>query len=160
MNNIYVISDLHLGHEKLALKRGFAGVKEQDELIIDRWNSKVNKRDTIWILGDVVLGGSGNLHILNKLIGVKKLVMGNHDTYPTSSYLKYFNRVYGAVQYKDCVLTHIPVHPSQFPRFRLNIHGHLHLKVIADTRYINVSCEQVNYTPVLIKNIIKIQLGD
>ena len=68
--------------------------------------------------------------------------------------------MYGAVKYKDCVLTHIPVHPSQFPRFRLNIHGHLHLKVIADTRYINVSCEQVNYTPVLLKNIIKIQLGD
>jgi calcineurin-like phosphoesterase family protein len=51
-------------------------------------------------------------------------------------------------------MTHIPVHPSQFPRFRANIHGHLHHKVIADPRYINVSVERTGLRPVLIDALL------
>jgi hypothetical protein len=47
------------------------------------------------------------------------------------------------------VVTHIPVHTSEVEdRWKGNIHGHLHDKIIDDSRYVNVSCEQTGYTPV------------
>ena len=68
---------------------------------------------------------------------------------------KYFLSVHGALFWDDCVLTHIPVHPNQLAhRSRFNIHGHLHSKHVRleagdiDARYLNVSCEQNNLTPI------------
>jgi calcineurin-like phosphoesterase family protein len=162
MNNIYIISDLHLGHVRLAEKRGFASIEEHDAVIITNWNSVVDKKDTVWVLGDVVFGGSSNLTILNTLKGYKKLVMGNHDRYPSTEYLKYFSNLYGAVKLDNYILTHIPVHTSQKERYLGNIHGHLHdtridLKHckpdLPDTWYTNVSCEALNYTPVLLNSL-------
>jgi calcineurin-like phosphoesterase family protein len=60
------------------------------------------------------------------------------------------------VQYKGVILTHCPIHPSELEyRFPLNIHGHIHDKVVVldywtnipDQRYICVSCERIDYTP-------------
>ena len=107
----------------------------------------------MWHLGDFCFG-STNIAIAGRLNGRKKLVMGNHDTYPSADYLKYFEKIYGAVGVgEDFLLTHIPVHESQFERWKYNIHGHLHTHVLADTRYINVSCEQINCTPISIEDI-------
>lgn len=39
--NIYITSDLHLGHEKVAKLRGFDSVQAHDELVINRWNCHV-----------------------------------------------------------------------------------------------------------------------
>jgi len=36
----------------------------------------------------------------------------------------------------------------------VNIHGHLHANRIDDSRYINVSVEQINYTPVEVDSLI------
>lgn len=36
----------------------------------------------------------------------------------------------------------------------INIHGHLHSKTIDSNRHINVSCEQIDYTPVKLKDIL------
>jgi calcineurin-like phosphoesterase family protein len=57
------------------------------------------------------------------------------------------------------MLTHIPVHYCELEyRFKKNIHGHMHEKVVLfndkpDSRYINVSCEQINYTPIALEEI-------
>ena len=52
----YFIFDLHFYHEALNKrmdKRGFISVKEMNEYMIDRWNSRVrNKKDEVVILGD------------------------------------------------------------------------------------------------------------
>ena len=102
--------------------------------------------------------GKRGLQIADRLNGKKKLVMGNHDMDDTEDYLKYFTRLAGIVEYKDFVLSHAPVHESQLKRWPLNIHGHLHARTvkritaphgeIEDLRYLCVSCEQINLTPV------------
>lgn len=84
---------------------------------------------------------SGAGCILELLNGVKKLVMGNHDRYPCALYLEYFSQVVGTAETRGCILTHVPVHPSQFGRYKANIHGHLHSSKMDDVRYINVSAE-------------------
>ncbi len=45
------------------------------------------------------------------------------------------------VGFDGCMLTHIPVHPCQFGRYELNVHGHMHSAHIDDQRYIPVSVE-------------------
>ena len=172
MSNVYIIADLHLGHTKVAFERGFNTVNQHNNAIIDNWNSVVGKRDSVFVLGDVVFGEQ-NFKLLCYLNGTKKLVMGNHDKYPITRYTKYFSQVFGCVRYKECILSHIPVHPEQFERYKYNVHGHLHSKVVTerirstyeasttksdykiqpDTRYICVSAEQTNLKPVLFSSL-------
>lgn len=53
------------------------------------------------------------------------------------------------MEFDGNILTHIPVHPYQLEyRFKYNIHGHMHSKALDDPRYICVSAERVNLTPI------------
>ena len=175
----YVISDLHLGHKAiLQYRTQFTSLDDMHDTIINNWNSVVTPQDKVYILGDVAWNKQA-LALLNIMNGKKILIKGNHDILPLKEYLKYFEDIRGAMEYKSCILTHIPVHESQLERFKLNIHGHLHNEKVIDTayyvsalcggrltikqfeekdfthkKYINVCCEQVNYTPVLLEGII------
>ena len=156
MNKSYVISDTHFGHKKLVEIRGYTTIEEHDRDLIEKWNSIVTDNDTVWHLGDVYFGGAKNHAMLGELRGIKRLVLGNHDAYPLEIYQQYFRRIYGAAPYKDCLLTHVPVHTQQMGRrFRLNVHGHMHSHILNDPRYVCVSVEQTDGYPVLLKDIIK-----
>lgn len=158
MNRIFVISDTHFGHAKIIKPelsyRPFQSIEEHDRELVARWNSVVKKKDTVWHLGDVFFDRK-SAGILGELNGIKKLVLGNHDTYPVELYLTHFRHVFGSAELKGCILTHVPVHPMQFARSRVNIHGHLHDKVIEDDRYINVCAERTGYAPVLFDELIR-----
>ena len=159
MSRVFVTSDTHYWHHNV-LKfepeaRPFSSVEEMNEVLVDRWNSVVTKRDLVWHLGDVCFGRVENLEILSRLNGQKKLILGNHDTHSAQVYLKYFRDVKGCVAYDSCILTHIPIHPTQFYRFEANVHGHLHSKEVMnypgvgpDRRYINVSVEHTKLAPI------------
>lgn len=68
---IWVISDPHFSDaEMIHLRKNYIGDEEQ----VKRINSKVGKKDTLIILGDV-----GNVELVKRLRGYKVLVMGNHD---------------------------------------------------------------------------------
>lgn len=159
MGKTFVIADLHFGHKNMAIHRGFKSLIDHDEHIINSWNSVVLKKDTVWILGDVSMEKSSEYHKLSRLNGYKKVVLGNHDMCKTShnfEILKFVNAICGAVtnKSKGYVMTHIPIHESELERFRLNIHGHVHRNSIPDDRYVNVSCENVNYTPILLQDLL------
>jgi calcineurin-like phosphoesterase family protein len=167
----YVISDLHLGHEAILNDRTeFDTLYDMNSTIINNWNSVVTPQDQVYILGDVAWQ-HGTLQYIGDMNGKKILIKGNHDIFPLKYYLPYFNDIRAVMEYKGCILTHVPVHESQLKGFKINIHGHLHGKKIfknvisvdndgyfnlmsVDNRYINVCCEQVNYTPVLLEDII------
>ena len=164
MSKVRFIADLHLGHINMAKKRGFDTVEEHDEHIITQWNSVVHRRDITYILGDVTMESTKSYPLLNRLNGLKKVVLGNHDM-PNHipELLKYVNSVSGMVRYKGLWLTHCPVHDREL-EFRVprNIHGHIHDKKVMriswsygnasgmeeDDRYLCVSCEQVDYAPI------------
>jgi calcineurin-like phosphoesterase family protein len=165
MHNTFFAGDTHLGHGRVfefePEHRPFKTVDEHDEAIVERWNAVVKPKDTVWHMGDVMFGKTSEKY-LARLNGIKKLVMGNHDIYSAEFYLRYFNSVNGAVKYETTVdgvkcrliLTHVPIHPSQFYRFTANVHGHLHSDTITgDLRYINTSIEQNNLQPISIEEI-------
>lgn len=152
------ISDLHFGHENLATNlRGFSSSIEHDEYIIDRWNSTVcNKKDITYILGDITMANSRFYYLLNRLNGIKHVILGNHDRrQDVPKLLEYVDTVSGMVNYKkEFILTHCPIHPSELEfRYKYNIHGHVHANTLKDSRYINVCCEAVEYKPKTIEEL-------
>lgn len=155
---VWLIADTHFGHKNIlkfeAPYRPFSTIEEHDEALIDRWNSVVAQTDSVWHLGDVLFGRH-SFAVLPRLHGRKKLVLGNHDHYSIALYLEHFAKVFGAAEIADCVMTHVPVHPSQLSiRYRANIHGHLHSLKLDDPKYICVSAEQNKLTPILLDEII------
>lgn len=67
----WVISDLHFNDKDL--RKGHP-TRISDDDLVHAINSKVGKRDILFILGDV-----GDISYLRKLRGYKILIMGNHD---------------------------------------------------------------------------------
>lgn len=138
----------------MATHRGFKDEWEHDEHIISKWNSIITKRDTVWILGDITMEKSTPYYILDRLNGIKKVVLGNHDQpQHVPELLKYVNHVCAYFEYKGYIFSHIPIHPSEVDRYIANIHGHNHEESILDNRYFNVACEQIGYTPILFDEI-------
>lgn len=156
-NKTFFISDLHLGHENMAKHRGFSSSIEHDEHLIEQWNSVVSKKDTVFILGDITMEKKDSYPLLNRLKGIKKVIMGNHDKPQHIDELKkYVNHCCGTMNYKGLILTHIPIHESCFEdRYKLNVHGHIHDYNLTDERYINVSADNVDYKPVCFVDLQK-----
>lgn len=164
MSNIFLISDTHFGHanslkflneDGSRVRPHWEDVDVMNEDMINRWNNVVGPNDKVYHLGDVVINRR-YLSLVERLNGRKELVLGNHDIFDTSDFLKYFKRVHGSVKLDNLVLTHIPVHPEMLPRWSLgNVHGHVHCISLTDPRYRNVSVEVINYTPVPFDDILK-----
>jgi len=171
MIETWFISDTHFGHKNILEyekeARPFNTVEEMNEKLICNWNETVGIKDIVYHLGDFAFG-KRNLDIAARLNGRKRLVMGNHDTYPSILYLAHFEKLFGYFFYDRCILSHAPVHPNQLGGRRfLNVHGHLHSRQVmmsyaqlrtedgiilipgeVDKNYFNVSCEQNKLTPI------------
>lgn len=155
--SVFFISDLHLGHENMAIKRGFSCADEMNQQIIDKWNSVIDKRDMVYILGDLTMEKKRDYPLLDILKGDKTVILGNHDRrQDVTEMLKYVTNVAGMMNYKSkIILTHCPIHPTELDyRYSHNIHGHVHENSLGDERYINVSCEVVDYTPKLLTQLL------
>ena len=158
----YFISDLHIGDANILVyeHRPFKNLEEMETTIITNWNNKVKKEDTVYLLGDI-----GDINVLGKLNGNIIIVAGNHDNvkeirkkYPNIEVSVY------PIMVGSLWLSHEPIGymPPEIPY--LNIHGHLHRfdygligrKWIDGNRYINVSVEKINYTPISKDEIIKL----
>lgn len=81
-NKLFFTSDLHFNHRSiLAFRKQFKNTTDMNNSLIKNWNKVVSDDDTVFILGDVALGGSNKQvqKLLLKLNGKKHLVVGNHD---------------------------------------------------------------------------------
>lgn len=125
MSQVWFTSDLHLGHKLAARLRGFDSVKEHDVNIITTLMDQVNKRDILFVLGDVAMDKE-SLKLLSAVDCRKKMLFGNHDEYGHEDYLKYFESLHGFYKYKGVWLSHCPIHPQEMYRCKANIHGHIH----------------------------------
>lgn len=164
MPNIFVISDTHFGHSNI-LKfkqpngepvRPFTTVEEMDEYMIERWNLVVRPQDKVYHLGDVAMRQSA-IKTVARCNGKKRLVRGNHDVFKTRLYMEFFEEIYAIRVLDSIAFTHIPLHPeSVSQRWRGNVHGHVHNSVPVlhyGPRYLNVSVEVINYTPVSLEDV-------
>jgi len=157
----YITSDSHFGHANICNFLREDGTKlrpwinpdDMDDFMVSQWNSVVKPTDQVIHLGDVVMNRRC-LTTLDKLNGKKILILGNHDIFDHSDYLKYFKRLHGSMKLDNLLLTHIPVHTDSIARWALaNAHGHIHEKVISDAKYINLCVEQTDYRPLALYEV-------
>lgn len=155
MTNRFFIGDPHFGHENIISKivngramRPFSSVQDMDDTIIENWNRIVKDSDKVYVLGDVAMGRR-HIKTMAKLKGKKKLIRGNHDLFSFKEYVPYFEDIFAVYILEGIILSHIPLHPTcVYPRFGVNVHGHLHATTLNDPLYFCVSVEQINYTPI------------
>lgn len=171
MPNIFFISDTHFGHtacwrdfkakaDKNEPMRPFSSTEEMDETMVSNWNNVVGPKDKVYHLGDFAIARK-NVAFAGRLNGDKVLIRGNHDIFSMDHYTPYFRDIRGSHKLENFVMTHIPIHPKSVARWcDGNIHGHLHdghvlggsfwrwLFKKPDPRYICVSVEHINYTPI------------
>lgn len=174
MGRIFASSDLHFGHNREFIwgPRGFKSSTEHDEAIIANWNSVVEPEDTVYILGDLMLGDNEyGKNCVVRLNGHIKLIRGNHDGD------KRWNEVYAElpnverIGWADVIhyrkyhfyLSHFPtltgnLEKESLHQMTLGLFGHTHSKdkFYEDRPYMyNVSLDAHNNTPVLLDDIIE-----
>lgn len=149
----FFTSDPHFGHESMLIyhRSGHhTTVGQMDEFIIDEWNKKVSKDDTVWVLGDMFMGEAKSFVLMDKIIGSLNgkinLIPGNHDN-PKSLELVYehYNRngeskfnimprimkkkfmVEKGKKYRTLVMSHFPITIWDNQGDGVShIHGHTH----------------------------------
>lgn len=96
MNRIFFTADLYFGHRNILryqTDRPFADrddTEAHDAWLLDLWRSTVDKKDKVYILGDLTFFKSEDArHLLEKLPGRKYLITGNHDG-SIKAYSNYF----------------------------------------------------------------------
>lgn len=136
MGRIFYTSDLHLGHFNAIRfdKRPWSNVEDMDEGLVQRWNAKVNKDDTVYILGDIswYKGVQKTVELLKKLNGKKILIRGNHDYCYKQEFINCFEKVVDYLEIKDgkydIVLSHYPILFYKNQRYGwIHLYGHLHV---------------------------------
>lgn len=174
MADIWVVSDTHFGHTNIISYAGrpFQHAEEMDGYMIQTWNERVKPQDHVYHLGDVTMARSSDEvrwfeRVIKSLHGHKRLILGNHDHFPTKTYHAVgFEKIRGTGAWlgDGLLLSHFPVHPSSIGvRSKANVHGHIHEKpspppVIRDTDgalvpYINVCVEQTAYGPIHVDEV-------
>ena len=183
VSQVFVISDLHLGHKGVlnfkrrdgSPLRDFASIAEMHDCIRERWNAVVTPQDKVYVLGDVAMTCNRETQgFLFDLPGKKRLVRGNHDLANDTWYQKAgFKSIYGVRQINKVWLTHVPMHPQSLAGRAIgNIHGHLHANFIwnveptytekhgwldgwKDSRYFNACVENLDYTPISLEEVME-----
>ena len=142
MATVWFTSDLHFGHKNIQKFRLEVESEEDNrQRIVSDWNRKVTKRDIVYVLGDAAFTSEA-LECFSNMSGTKILIRGNHDNLDTQAYLRYFQHVYGLHKYKEFWLSHPPIHPNEL-RNKVNLHGHVHYASVEDSRYFNMSVENL-----------------
>lgn len=139
----YYISDLHFYHWNVNQMdgRGFETVEKMNDYMIQQWNSRVNKRDEVVVLGDFSWENIEQTNkILSQLKGKIYFIRGNHDYFlqKKNCNRKHFIWVRDYAEMNDrgrnVILSHYPIvcYNKQFrkdengnPKTYM-LHGHVH----------------------------------
>ena len=169
MSRIWLASDTHFEHDKEFVwqARGFENVTKMNQAIIKNWNAVVDMEDTVYLLGDVMLGDrERGLYYLKQLKGNIYIAFGNHDTDGRiADYLKCHNVRDVQMGYRikvpgkrTAILTHYPTITDNMGDLRtLNFFGHTHQEDNFYQNYPNmyhVGMDSHGCTPVLLEDAL------
>lgn len=83
MSRRFFTSDPHLFHDRVAEMRGFPDGRCWTSHFVKVWMETVGPRDSVFVLGDLALGGRQTteaLAVMSALPGTVDFVLGNHDS--------------------------------------------------------------------------------
>lgn len=175
MSKIFLTSDTHFGHNREFLwgPRGFTSSQEHDEAVIKNWNETVSAEDTVYHLGDLMLGDNlYGIECVKRLNGHIKLIRGNHDT---DARWKLYEKLPNVelvgwadvIKYKkyNFYLSHHPTLTSNLekaPHLRMhliNLYGHTHQmgKFYQDMPFMfHVGLDSNDNRPILLDDAIEL----
>lgn len=159
----FFTSDTHYWHLNIIpyCERQFRSLDHMHETMIANWRAMVGSDDTVWHLGDVILGGSKDQgsrlrEIMAQLPGHKNLIRGNHDPKSIAFYKKCGFEIVEASHWlnPEVLLIHNPEaakhHFDRRPQVVLC--GHVHdlwvTRVVDGIKYINVGVDVRGFAPV------------
>lgn len=142
---IYLSSDTHFNHDRSFIyePRGFSSVQENDEIIIERFNSIVRPDDDLYLLGDQMLGNNDHGLVCLRRINCKlHILWGNHDTDIRKELYTYLPNLVEVLGYAGMLkyrkwrfyLSHYPTITDNLNDFSKpweqvkNLYGHTHQK--------------------------------
>ena len=140
---VWIFSDPHFGDTDI--KKAYPN-RPSDEELVKNINSKVGRKDTLILLGDI-----GDIEYAKQLRGYKVLIAGNHDA-GMSNYSNVFKEVYSGALIigEKLILSHEPV---EIP-WMFNIHGHDHAGA-KRKNHLNVCADAVGYFPINLNQYLK-----
>lgn len=164
----FFVSDHHFDHANMLkftredgspVRPGFSSLEEMNEEMIRRHNDVVEPQDKVYFLGDVSMGNDVCKHV-RRMNGRKTLILGNHDVKKPDEYLACFERIFSGRNYglkglsRAVFLCHYPIYKHANDR-GVCIHGHVHYRTVDDPRYLNVSVENIDYTPISFDQVVE-----
>lgn len=176
---IYLSSDLHFNHDREFIwgARGFSSVNEMNEAIIERFNSVVSSEDTVYLLGDICLGGGTkevleeNKKLIERLNGELIILRGNHDSNSRVEMYKTCKNVISAGEWATMIdyrkyhfyMSHFPTLTTNLEKESLhqctcNLFGHTHQKNnfnMGIPSYYHVGVDSHDCYPISLNNIIE-----
>ena len=153
----FFVSDTHFNDDRFNLfYRPFKTVQEQDDYLVEKWNSVVGVNDEVFHIGDFATTDKG-LDVVKRLNGKIHLVMGNYDDpRPMSKLKKLFASVVvnADLKLKNGEMIHLNHYPANAVLDKFNIVGHIHGLWKVQRNMINVGCDAWNFLPVSEDEII------
>lgn len=162
----YYTADLHFAHPAVirAANRPFTSSEEMDAFLVDRINERVEKQDTLYILGDFTLSRNSEYveHLFHAISCRKVLVLGNHDVDNKGRVKKVFARLpwdippVQALEISDgpnadrIWLSHYGHRTwpaSHHGAYHLYGHSHGRLPSVGRSRDVGVDCADAGYGP-------------
>ena len=148
--------------------RPFSSIGEMHEKVIENWNARVHKGDTVYHIGDFALTWKKSdtekvETILSSLNGQKHLIIGNHDRDPcikargwaSTQHYKELKFDFGDVHKQRIVMFHYALRTwNQSHRGSWMLHGHSHGQ-LSDIggKTMDAGCMLHNYAPINIDEI-------
>ena len=153
---VKVWSDLHLGHANIIeyQHRPFRDVGQMDAALWDAWWTAVRPDDALVCVGDLAMGAAVSGDTWERVTAApgapKVLIVGNHDVGGNGRLrVEGFQRnlaVLVTPGEPPLIWTHAPL--PEVPAGHVNVHGHTHSTHRVGTPHINVSVEQLAYSPI------------
>ena len=146
MKRIYVIANTNFNIEN----------KDYNNILIENWNSIVNKEDIVYHLGNFGIGTLEELKSLyDKLNGIKYLILGEED-------MRYDKDFFDEIGFKEVYEHEIVIgkyvltyYPKDVLNGMINIYGKDNCEDIVSNfknkNYVCVSAENINSRPMLLK---------
>ena len=161
----FFTADTHIADAHILRMRSFASIDQHDEALIARWNARIAPDDDVWHVGDV-FGGIGRERcttLFARLNGVKRLVIGNHDSnrvlelpwaMPPVAQARVTLKTTAGAEVR-LFLAHYPMRswPGLWRGTR-HLHGHTHAMLPGTSQSCDVGADAWDYTPATLDEIV------
>lgn len=162
MSKIWFCSDSHFNQQRTLemSKRPFKDVKEMNRVLVNNWNSVVNKNDIVYHLGDF-----GDYRTREFLNGKIILIKGNYERSgfkdEFEKYKYYFDEIY---EYNHSIdidqyhinMVHEPMRIKDIPidKTNINLFGHVHKLCMIKSYGINAGLDAHCFYPIDLETVL------